>query len=619
TGTDAAPAHYWFIQGTVYVYDQYISAYTGAPNAYGETVDIPLTITAASHGTMKLLDVKPNWYAYYSAPNTPMTKEQKIVINDVEYHLNDPITYWDWSLLPPAERNLFVRETWVCIADGKVDGTVYHEGDVLLPLASTPSTIVNAKDEPCELKDILRPSNNMSHNTGYMLTYKVNNPTDWDTWYTPKESDAPVADKNQTGGDAYEDGPTYRLKSDIEGGVFGQREYMVSNLISKDVYDTYEAIASKPATGQAKFQEAYLVTQEYASGGVHLNVGSTVSKADADNMTGYVAPAFISTSTIQLSESEYIYVGARMTEAEKAAYKKAHPALASEIEKDVVPAYYCTDPGLYGGNYYAKNKNYRALEVWSSMSASDREKFEFNYDAFDVLVDPNYGGTSGAKYQYDSSAATAAAAALNQAAYSLTRPVNYTATYNGSETSIHNGITLKHGDEYSRTDFEKLPNEKRHYTAINVTEAGNVYVVNTPFAVGNTPYAVGNIISASTYGSLGTDQAKVTTLNFKSEHVGKSYYYCREEYTVGNDVQEGVEVTGVTGIGAATGTYGKSENVPVGLVIDQSNYDDLKNWQADFTIHGISPTETSTLYVSRFSDIFDLSKEKIITVIYQYD
>ena len=35
-----SPAHYWFIKGTVYVYDQYISAYTGSANAYcGETGD----------------------------------------------------------------------------------------------------------------------------------------------------------------------------------------------------------------------------------------------------------------------------------------------------------------------------------------------------------------------------------------------------------------------------------------------------------------------------------------------------------------------------------------------------------------------------------------------------
>ena len=45
----------------------------------------------------------------------------------------------------------------------------------------------------------------------------------------------------------------------------------------------------------------------------------------------------------------------------------------------------------------------------------------------------------------------------------------------------------------------------------------------------------------------------------------------------------------------------------------------MPNYQTDFSIHGIAPTETSTLYVSRFSDIFDLSKEKIITVIYEYN
>ncbi len=115
-GGDAVPAHYWFIKGSVYVYDQYISAYTGAPNAYSETVNIPLTISAASHGTMKLLNVKPNRYAYYSVYNTEsqkkLTPDGKLVIKDVEYHLNDPISYWDWYLLPAAERNLFVEETY---------------------------------------------------------------------------------------------------------------------------------------------------------------------------------------------------------------------------------------------------------------------------------------------------------------------------------------------------------------------------------------------------------------------------------------------------------------------------------------------------------------------------
>ena len=81
----------------------------------------------------------------------------------------------------------------------------------------------------------------MSHDTGYMLTYRVNNPTEWDTWYTEKDDDhdnngtiLKAHEKNQTGGAGYEDGPTYHLISGT-GGVFGQREYKVSNLIAEDI------------------------------------------------------------------------------------------------------------------------------------------------------------------------------------------------------------------------------------------------------------------------------------------------------------------------------------------------------------------------------------------------
>ena len=112
--------------------------------------------------------------------------------------------------------------------------------------------------------------------------------------------------------------------------------------------------------------------------------------------------------------------------------------------------------------------------------------------------------------------------------------------------------------------------------------AGDVYVVKAPFQVGNTPYAVGTVIPASTYSSLGdSDKANVTTLTFTEAQKDKTFYFC--------------------------------------VVIASDDYNSLANWQTDFTIHGIAPTETSTLYVSRFSDIFDLSKEKIITVIYEYN
>ena len=639
TGNDAVPAHYWFIQGSIYVYDQYISAYTGAPNAYSETVDIPLTITAASHGTMKLLNVMPNKYAYYSAPGKKIGVDKKIVINDVEYQLNDPISYWDWYLLTPAEKNLFVDETYVTTADCKYsseDTNIIPAGTVMLPseyetLKTAHPTVYHVeKKDDVDFDFVYRPSNNMSHDTGFMLTYKVNNPTDWNTWYTKAQGGSTEKKQKDNEMAGYEDGPTYHLASG-DAGVLGQREYKVSNLIAEGVYNTYQTMISTHSGAisdpgsQAEFEPAYIVTNEYTSGDVHLNVGSTVPENKKNEMTGYVAPAFICTSTIQLSKTEFIYVGNRMTQADKEAYKTAYPSLVDIIDADVVPAYYCTKEGLYGGNYYEAGKNYRGLEVWSSMSKEDRERFAFNYDAFDVLIDPNYSKNpvyaEGKKYQYDSAAGTKEAAEDNPAGYSLEKPVNYKATYNGSAESTHNGITLENGKEYSREDYEKLPNEKRHYTPIEVKAAGDVYVVKASFQVGNTPYAVGTVISSSTYNSLGDSDKEnnITKLTFTEQQKNLTFYYCRESYKVGENT-EGVEVTNASVTGSATGTYNtNTDNVPVGLVITKDKYDALANWQTDFTIHGIAPTETSTLYVSRSSDIFDLSKEKIITVIYEYN
>ena len=642
-GSDAVPAHYWFIKGSVYVYDQYISAYTGAPNAYSESTSIPLTITAASHGTMKLLDVKPNRYAYYASPNVPLAADQKMVINDVTYYKNDPISYWDWYLLSRSEQSLFVEDTYVTIADCKYSseatetipaGSVYLPADYAAMKAAHPTVYHVEKQQNVPFEFIFRSSNNVGHDTGYILTYKVNNPTEWDTWYTKFES--ATQQKQQTEfAEACNNGPTYHLIGNT-GGVLGQQNYTVSNIISKDVYDTYQGIVtnhpSELPDGQATFVPAYIVTKEYEDANRRLHVGSTVSEADAASLTGYVAPAYICTSTIQVDKTEYIYLNSKMTLEEKNAYiarfQTTNPPLAADIDASIVPAYYCTVEGLYGGDYYEAGKNYRGLAAWSSLSKTDREKFAFNYDALDLLIDPLYSKNAngdvihpeGKKYQYDSAEGTLAAAEANLAGYSLEKAVDYTATYNGSETMNYGGVTITNGTEITRTVFESIPNEKHHYAPIEVTAAGDVYVVNTTFQIGNSPYAAGTTISASTYNSLGTtDKANITTLTFTSSDVGKTYYYCREEYEIGEH-GDGVGVTGVSGIGATrTGSYTNGQSVPVGLVITSGNYGDLPNKQLNFTVHGISPTETSTLYVSRGSDIFDLSTKKIITVIYEYD
>jgi hypothetical protein len=738
SGTNAVPAHYWYIKGSVYVYDQYISAYTGMPNAFSQKVDIPLTITSASHGTMKLLNVMPNRYAYYSSPGKVLEDDKKVVINDISYSKNDPISYWDWYLLSKSERELFVEKTYVTIADCKIGNTIYPEGKVMLPSEyeslknsattqeidgkSVKAVQVVTKDEDDNYQVVadeykafdfvFRESNNLSHDTGYILTYRVNNPTEWNAWYTLKNSS--TQEKNQTGGNGYEDGPTYRLISST-GGVLGQRDYAEGELISKNVVDTYATIPSTaiPAD-QATFVPAYIVTKELTdteSVGAgeeahqetrHYNPGAAISK----EVSGYTSPAYICTSTIQLSQSEYIYLNAKMSESERTGYINSvntqiaalgtftdpyNPTtteienlsaenktkvtqlltLRQEIIDNVVPAYYCKTAGRYGGNYYESGKNYRALEAWSSMSENDRQKFTYNYDALDLLIDPTFSKKEGEKYQYDSEDATKAAAEANLAGYSLEKPVDYTATYNNSDSQeglkLDKTIMVKrgndtgyststnsvqNGDELSRAVYESLTNEQRNYVPITMTKVDNetntyrAYVVNTSFQIGNSPYAVGTVISATEYNSLSdTDKACVTQLECTSTGSETPiYYYCRESYQVGKN-GNGVNVSNVSGVTAKIGTetvtqasniiymnpndtgnipegYTKSTgDVPVGLVIAESYYNQLKdaNQQKNFTIHGISPTETSTFYVSRNSDYFDLTKEKIITAVYQYD
>ena len=155
-----------------------------------------------------------------------------------------------------------------------------------------------------------------------------------------------------------------------------------------------------------------------------------------------------------------------------------------------------------------------------------------------------------------------------------------------------------------------LANEQRHYAPIAVKSGiDTYYVVNTSFQVGATPYAVGEVISIETYNSL-PDKSYVTTLKYaETPDADKTIYYCREGYTP--TVPTNI-ITDITGAG--TGGAGSK-----GTLISSEQYNPLPNQQKGFTIHGVAPTETSTLFVARESNIYDLSKEKIITVVYQYD
>ena len=738
SGSDAVPAHYWYIKGSVYVYDQYISAYTGAPNAYSETVDIPLTITAASHGTMKLVNVQPNLYAYYASQGVVLENDKKLVINDVTYYKNDPISYWDWYKLSKSEQGLFVPQTYVTVADCKWSESatdVIAADSVFLPNAYTtlkaahPEVYHVALKKTVPFDDVFHESNNMSHDTGYLLTYKVNNPSKWDTWYTKREeADHSKKQKGDSDYDNhptdYEDGPTYRLKTTSGGEVLGQLDYKKGDIISKSVEDGHKDIRYNHASWitehaqsnpQATFEPAYIVTNEAGISSQNWNYGyamkaSEVATYDEENgkytvnseYAGSVAPAFICTSTIQMDKAEFIYLNSKMSEADKNGYvarvntamnkisagassktiadikaltditKEKKDTLLSlfdlrkDINEKIQPAYYCTAKGNYGGRWYTSGVNYRGLEAWSSMSPDDREKFIFNYDALDLLIDPYYSKneqgtallyTDGKKYQYDGATydstndkivpfTTSDQAKTNPASYSIVKPVDYTATYNGSSTDTEDNTDSNHlryymntasgkiyrGDELDRESYEALPNEQRHYSGIVVKNGKladnkyHVYVVKQDFDIGTSSYSVGMVIDPKNYNA--TDMGShVTDLEFPSSDADKVYYYCRERYEIGEN-GSGVEPTPVTSITGADSNAGIEEvgtkkYVKVGTIIASGNttgqYGSLPNYQKNFTIHGIAPTETSTLYVSRQSDIFDLSKEKIITAIYQYD
>ena len=706
SGKGRVPAHYWFIKGQVYVYDQYISAYTGSPNAYSEIVNIPLTITAASRGKMTLLNVQPNYYAYYKVnkgnTQTKLSPTDEMVMRDVTYKLNDPIDWWTYNSLSAEEKALFVPETYVnCVAvciDNENDNgepVIYPAGTYVMNAAdfatfngndhtytnAAGNTIKDDDDEPAGTDYIFRNSNNASHDTGFILTYNVTNPKQWDTWFTQKVSDKEVDGdvttytatkidsvtyKTKTNKDDYWNGPTYTPKT---SGLYGQKHYDVGNIINEEVYNTYDAL-TKDATKsqyiptndvndpnydekkrQASFERAYIVTDEEletTSKGTpqQLNKGATIAKSNYTTAewnsiaNSSVQPAYVCTSTITLSQTEFIYIGMRMSETERTAYynrfKDTNPTLAADILKYTEPAYYCTSEGLYGGNYYQEGNNYRGLD-WSGLSDDDRNKFDFNYDALDLFIDKNYSGAERHKYQYDGPDATIDDANNNPAHYSLETPLDYTATYKGTcltYTYNNKEKTIKENDEISRDEYESLFNERYHYSPINVKkDGGDVYVVNTSFVRGETPYAAGQVIEYDIYKDLGSDQSNVTKLTFdendldtdvQGNPIATTFYYCRENYTI--DSQKGHPVKSYKGVGAGT-TYTSSTEggVPVGIVIktgtegDVGTYKSLTNDQTNFVIHGLAPSETSTLYVSRNTNIYDLSQEKIITVVYEYN
>ena len=639
-----SPAHYWYIKGDVYIYDQVVSAYAGSAAAYSKEVQIPLTISAGSNGRLKLLNVQPNLYAYYSnEERTDKIGSDGVKVDNerTTFYLNDVITWWDWNQLAQNEQKYFVKETYVNVDPCTIDGISYEAGAYVLENDSTylaanektawktfqtESHVVKNSmgNDVTDLTNLFRSSNNISHGTGYVLTLDMNSPKDWDDWYSPiLQSNGGKISKETyklpaTTQANYILGPTYRLTG--ESGLYGQRRYEVGEIITKEVYDDYKTtVGDMSFDDQADAEPAYVALANSGNIQAGSAIGETAYNALSDKSN--FQSAWICVNSIQLGDEEYVLMGELVSGTDanldaladkymeynngKINADQISKTQALEyIEDHLSPAYYIKEPGLYGGQYFQSGKNYGAIKSWCSLT-DDRNKFDFNYDAFDVLVDsiyPGEGHTDVYGHPYDE-----------------VQPVEYRAFYHGMGTLAYydndgTSHTISSGESISRLDYEKVRNDQMHYTRIAVdaksgtgSETQTVYIVNETIINKGTPYAKGQDISEKDYNNL-TDEnkSKVDEVTFTKGNVAAVHYYCYEDYTplASSEFTPEIGEKGKKGSIISTAVFTDETSVP--------------NYQKKFTIQGSEPTETTTLYVSRESNAKDVTSEKVISVVYQY-
>ena len=472
-GTDAAPAHYWYIRGDFYLYDQLISAYTGSAQAYAEQVSIPLTITPESQGRLILKDIRENLYAYWTDndPNLNNYKSQieddAIVINDITYHKNDPISYWDYSKLNDAQKAFFLGKTYVSMEDMILSTGTYTKGQVLTAAEYTAvpeneyvcttaftttsgveyadgqvlnQTQYNALAEEAKqhfesAKSLVRVSNAVSHDNGFLLSFVWDNPDVWNNYYqhlstapegTPQyvRSSKYDSDEFASSRASYTPSPTFKCNTP---GVKGQLNYQMGNLIDQQIYERQSTtliskLTQEQKDAQAQFEVAYVAKADcdFTEGGVHYYylAGAPVSKTlwqSFDTNQSLFDVGYICTSTYQVSDTEYILNGDVMTSA-------AYNELPAEQKAVMSPAYICTKDGDWGGKYFESGTNYLAVD-FSNLSKAERAHFSYNYDALDLLSE-NFAtdGVSAKKYQGETHGIT------DQIPYCEKQAIDYTAT-----------------------------------------------------------------------------------------------------------------------------------------------------------------------------------------------
>ena len=667
-GTPLSEAHYWYVKGEVYIYDQKVSAYTGSATAYAKEVPLPLTITAASHGELKLLNVKPNLYAYYAPKDGDPAATTKVKLGTTKaangkpvdevfvnnesqsFHLNDVITWWDWHKLSEKERGYFVAETIVNTDTCTIDGVGYKTG----AYAMTPTDFETFKgenhvieyinddgddirfssndtsdDAKKELESMFRSSNNISHEAGYVLTFDMSTPGIWDNYYIlRKNSDetttrpkvittAAYNNLSTSEKSYYQDGPTFAPKT---SRVYGGHNMVEGNIVTETAHDNNQSsgavtepayVVSSPLT--------YTIQEDDGQGGSTtttkaLNPGTAISKTELDKIVeedvkSQFAEAYVCKRTLQLATKHYLTKGQLYTHQELEDLKTQYADLKTDIDEVTEVAYICTKAGEFGGYQMNAGENYNALEAWCSLTKQDR----IGSDGHELFT-----------YNFDALDLLADADYLKV----VDASGNYviaTPSESRTQTAFHQPFTKREKVEYDAVYNDETPRELSYKNR-------NGQTVKESFTTGHAP------LTNAEFETLRNDKHHYTKVSVKAG--GNDIYIATENFTyngipygkgqvVDEKVKEAlpdkVEQVHFDNDGHVTATwyycyedYDNNEDRKKGTMLTAEQYANLQNDQQWFIIQGREPIETTTLYVSSESDAKDVVQEKVISVVYQY-
>ena len=320
-------AHYWYVRGTTYTYSQLISAYTGTAAQYSEELSMPLA-TSGSNVKIKLNAVHEGLYCNVAGP---------VSVGEKDYYFNDPISWWEWNKASDSDKAKFTTQSAYTVTEDNVEVT--------------------------------KQRNNMSHDTGYVLTLEFDQPD----FYTPTQVTGSTVD-----------GPSFHPAT---SGVYGQHYYTAGSYITEREYNDYQTNIVTPGysvSGQATVElenDFYLCTQslQLSTGGeLLMSKGDLVAKSDIGDLDhpGDLVKRYIAI----WKETQVENVDPYLTS------DNINTAIIA-LNNCCTVCYELTTAGNYGGKWYDNDTHYDALEGWCSLDANDRTdaKWPFDNNALDLL------------------------------------------------------------------------------------------------------------------------------------------------------------------------------------------------------------------------------------------